>query len=109
LRLKAGSVDSGGTSALGNDPSHWWTLRASLDITPRHQLDLTVRRVGALKMPEVPAYTAVDARFGWQLARNLEAGLVVRNLFDPQHPEWGAASFRVEHERSALLQILWRP
>ena len=108
LRLRAGGVDFGGEAALGNDPSHWWTLRSRLDITSRHQLDVTVRRVGALKLPEVPAYTAVDARFGWQVSREIEVGLVLRNLFDPNHPEWGAAPNRVEHQRSALFQLLWR-
>ena len=108
LRVKPGGLDVGGIAALGNDPSHWWTLRSSLDITSQHRFDLTVRRVGALKLPAVPAYTAVDARFGWTISRVLTAGLVLRNLFDPKHPEWGVAANRVEHERSALLQLSWR-
>jgi iron complex outermembrane receptor protein len=108
LRVKPGATDIGGTALLGNDPSHWWMLRSSLDITERQQFDVMLRRVGALKLPAVPAYTAVDLRYGWKLARDVEVGLVLRNLFDPDHAEWGAAANRVEHERSALVQLSWR-
>lgn len=108
LRIRSGGVDLGGLASLGNDPSHWWSLRSSFDITQRHHVGLAVRRVGALKLPAVPAYTAVDARFGWEITRDVEAGLVLRNLFDPNHAEWGTATNRVEHERSVLLQLSWR-
>ena len=83
-------------------------LRSSFDITADQHLDVTVRRVGALQRPAVPAYTAVDARYGWRLSRDLETGLVVRNLLDQRHSEWGAAPERVEHERSILLRFSWR-
>ena len=108
LRLRPGAADVGGAAALGNDPSHWWSLRSSLDIAPGQHLDVMIRRVGRLKTPAVPAYTAVDARYGVQINRDLEAGLVLRNLFDPRHAEWGPAENRVEHERSVLVQLSWR-
>ena len=108
LRLRSGATDVGGIAALGNDPSHWWSLRSSFDISPRQHLDVMVRRVGALKTPPVPAYFAVDARYGLQITGELEAGLVLRNLFDPGHAEWGPAENRVEHERSVMVQLSWR-
>ena len=108
LRLRPGATDVGGTAALGNDPSHWWSLRSSFDISPRQNLDVMVRRVGELKAPAVPAYTAVDARYGLRINRELEAGLVLRNLFDSRHAEWGPAENRVEFERSVLLQLSWQ-
>ena len=108
LRLRSGATDVGGTAALGNDPGHWWSLRSSFDISPRQHLDVMVRRVAALKAPAVPAYTAVDARYGLRINRDLEAGLVFRNLLDARHAEWGPAENRVEHERSVLVQLSWR-
>ena len=109
VRLASGAVDAGGLALLGNDPSHWWSLRSSFDISPRQHLDVMVRRVGGLKSPAVPAYTAVDARYGLRIDRRLEAGLVVRNLFDRRHAEWGPAANRVELERSVMVQVSWRP
>ena len=108
LRLASGATDVGGVAALGNDPSHWWSLRSSYDISSNQHLDVMVRRVGALETPQVPAYTAVDARYGLKISRDVEAGLVLRNLFDSRHAEWGTAENRVEHERSALVQVSWR-
>jgi iron complex outermembrane receptor protein len=107
LRLRRGATDAGGNPS-GGDPSHWWMVRSSFDISADQHLDVTLRRVGALKQPAVPGYTAVDARYGWTFSRDLEAGLVLRNLFDARHAEWGGAANRAEHERSFLLQISWR-
>ena len=108
LRLKSGSANLGGFAPLGNDPSHGWTLRSAWDISPRHEFDVMVRHVGALPNPAVPSYTAVDARLGWKLRRDLEISLTAQNLFDPRHPEWGAAAARAEFERGVFLKLLWR-
>lgn len=109
LHVNPGAADFGGLAALGNDPSHWWQLRSSLDLTPRLQWDLGLRRVAALATPVVPSYTAVDSRLAWTPRRGLELALALRNLFDPGHPEWGPANLRAEIERSALLQLRWQP
>jgi iron complex outermembrane receptor protein len=105
--LRPGAVDVAGVQSLGNDPRHWGTLRSSVDLTPRHAWELSVRRVGARAEPAVPAYTAVDTRFAWAVSGNAELALVVRNLLDARHAEWGPAGSRVELERSFLLQLRW--
>jgi iron complex outermembrane receptor protein len=55
----------------------------------------------------VPAYTAVDLRWGWKVSREVELSLTLQNLFDPEHPEFNAAP-RSEFERGAFLKLLWR-
>lgn len=109
LKRKPGSADVGGVNALGTDPNHQWMLRSTLDITPKHEFDLTVRHVGALSFSTVPAYTAVDARLGWRASRDVELSLSLQNLFDPGHPEFGALATRSEIERAVFLKLLWRP
>lgn len=105
-RLKPDSTHSGSlTSTLGSDPSHWWSLRSSLDITPHHQFDMSLRRVGARQDTAIPAYTAVDARFAWLPRADFEVSLSLQNIFDPGHLEWTG---NVDHERSAYLQAVWR-
>lgn len=108
LERKPGSADTLGLPALGNDPSHQWLLRSSHNLTDTHDLDVMVRRVGALPNPAVPAYTAVDARLGWRLSRDVELSLTLNNLFDDAHPEFGAAAARSEYERSLFLKLSWR-
>jgi len=43
-----------------------------------------------------------------RITNDVEAGLVLRNILDSRHAEWGPAQNRVEHERSVLLQVSWR-
>jgi iron complex outermembrane receptor protein len=108
LELKPDSASPQGVSGEGNDPKHHWMLRSVYDITERHELDIIVRHVGELPNPVVPAYTAVDARFGWKADRNLELSLTLQNMFDPSHPEFGLPATRSELDRSAFAKALWR-
>jgi iron complex outermembrane receptor protein len=55
----------------------------------------------------VPAYTAVDLRFGWRINPGLELSLVGQNLFDPQHAEFGAAPGRSEYRRAVFAKLVW--
>lgn len=108
----APDADSLGTLAAaghGNDPKRWVKLRSAVDLSSRHELDVMLRYVGALPSPAVPSYTAVDARLGWRLARSVELSLLLQNLFDRSHPEFGLAANRVEFRRGAFVNLVWRP
>jgi iron complex outermembrane receptor protein len=108
LQVVPGAVDAGGLATLGNPPRHQATLRSSLDLAPGWRWDADLRQVGALPAPAVPAYTAFDTRLTWTPARGSEFTLGVQNLFDPHHPEWGAAASRAEIQRSFFLRLrLW--
>ena len=106
---RPGSADFGGVSQLANDPRRTAQLRASWDITSAFELDAAARYMGDLPNPAVPAYTAVDARVGWRLARNLEVSFVVQNAFDRVHAEAGTPATRAEFGRSYFLRAQWRP
>ncbi|HZQ60721.1 MAG TPA: TonB-dependent receptor, partial [Casimicrobiaceae bacterium] len=108
--LSPASLDPGvGVGQLGNDPRGWWSLRSLMDLSPRHELDVTMRRVGARPDPAVPAYTAVDVRVGWTVHPNLQLSFVVQNALDPSHAEWGTATNRAEIPRAYFLKVLWQP
>jgi len=107
LSPDAGSLSS--TAGLGNDPHRLIKLRSVFDITPRHQLDVMLRYVSELPNPSVPSYVAVDARLGWHVSPELDLSLLVQNLFDPRHPEFGTAANRAEYVRGVFLRLLWRP
>jgi len=94
--------------AEGNDPSHQWMLRSSHDLGNRMELDLMVRRFAALPSPEVPAYTALDARLGWKPAPWATLSLAVQNLLDSHHPEFGAAATRAEIARNVFARLALR-
>lgn len=108
-RRSSGSSDLLGVASLGNDPTQWWTFRSSLDLGAAVQLDIMLREVGGLPSPNVPSYTAVDARLGWKLLHGLEVAVSGQNLFAAHHPEWGVGAVRPEFDRAVFGNILWRP
>ncbi|MBX3621683.1 MAG: TonB-dependent receptor [Rhizobacter sp.] len=107
LFVQAGSTDPVGPANLGDDPSFQWSLRSSFTPADGHAFDLSVRRVGALPQGQVPAYTAVDARYGWQVSPALELSVTGDNLFDDGHAEFGAAPGRSEIGRSVGVWLRW--
>lgn len=107
LHLKDDSTDPLGRAAAGNDPEYQWVLRSSLDLPARLELDASVRRVGALPSPHVPAYTAVDARLGWRPNDRFELSLTAQNLFDGEHVEFRGSSPPSEIEREFRVGVRW--
>jgi iron complex outermembrane receptor protein len=109
LQLKPASRDTSGTAAAGNDPAHQFSLRSSHDLRGQQHFDVMARRVGRLPSPEVPAYTAVDARYAWQARRDVELSVTAQNLFDRRHAEFGTAATRSEIERGVFVRLKWSP
>lgn len=106
--LDAGSTDSAGGLAEGNDPEDRFLLRSSFDLPAHLELDAWVRYMGALPQPRVDAYTEMDLRLGWHASPALELSVVGRNLLHSSHPEFGPASpFREEVERSLYGRLTW--
>lgn len=108
LGLEPGSLDPTGPSALGNDPEHQFMLRSSFNLTPRHDFDVTVRNVSGLHNPDVPGYTAFDARLAWRPEDNVELSATIRNLFDPGHVEFGDPATASEVARSFFLKAVMK-
>jgi iron complex outermembrane receptor protein len=109
IRLAPDSHDIGGSTGLANnDPAHWSSLRSSWDLRDDLELDLDVRRVGALPRPAVPAYTAASLRIGWRARRGLELSLQAQNLGADDHPEFGAAPNRPVYDRQLAARATWR-
>jgi iron complex outermembrane receptor protein len=107
VRVKPGSADTIGASGLAiNDPASWWMLRSSHDLAANTEFDLTVRRVGALPQPSVPAYTQVDMQLGWRMRPGVELSLIGRNLAGDRHAEFGPAPTRVEFGRAIFAKLV---
>lgn len=103
--LYPGSLDSDGFTDLGNDPANTWMLRSTLNLTSRHDFDVTVRHVSALPSPAVPQYTAVDAGLAWRPKSKVELSLTAQNLFVPAHAEFGNPASEVN--RGIYGKGLW--
>jgi iron complex outermembrane receptor protein len=107
LVLEPGSTDPFGVNndTLANDPDYQWQLRAMADLPRNLTLDLRTRHVAELPNPSVPSYTAFDASLGWRPQPKLTLQLMIRNLFDASHAEYGTPPLRSELERTAMLEV----
>jgi iron complex outermembrane receptor protein len=108
LRSEAGSLDPTGPTALGNDPERIWNLQSTYNIADNHQLFIAARYVSGLPNPRAPSYTAVDARYGWRLDKNLELSLNIQNLFDRAHSEFGNPATSSVYEQAFFLRLVWQ-
>ncbi|QJR10677.1 Vitamin B12 transporter BtuB [Usitatibacter rugosus] len=108
LRVKPGSTDPVGPSALGNDPKRQWMLRSTHNLGRSVELDMRARYVGELPSPRVPSYTAFDASLGWRVTPALEISLVVNNAFDAGHIEFQDPASASVIERSVFAKVVWR-
>ncbi len=107
--LKPGSLDASGTTGLAaNDPRQRYQLRSSHDLSEHSQLDLTLRWVGALPHPLVPAYHELDLNWIWMPRPNIDVSLSGVNLLHRNHTEFGSGPGRSVFERSALLNLAYR-
>ncbi|UVW28486.1 TonB-dependent siderophore receptor [Massilia sp. H6] len=106
LRLKPGSNDLAGPGTAGRDPEHTLQLRSHYAVDERREVDVALRKVAALENPAVPDYWALDARFGWRLAPNLELSLVGQNL-NGGHGENGRRETRAELGRRVGVKLVW--
>lgn len=108
LDLDADATEIALNQHQGNDPEHQIFLRSSYDITDDIEFDALLRWVDSLPNPDVPEYTALDLRLGWQATEQVELSLVGRNLLDSEHLETGTEGERGEIPRSVYLGAKWR-
>jgi iron complex outermembrane receptor protein len=109
LELKPGSNDPTAVSGQqGRDPAQAWMLRSSHDLSARSEFDAILRHVSSLANPLVPAYTAVDLRFGWRPRPGLELSVTAKNLTGSGHGEFTDAATRTQFERSVFFKVVSR-
>jgi iron complex outermembrane receptor protein len=108
LELKAGSNDSASLQQQGRDPKQNWRMRSSLDL-PRHgEFDVIARRVSERANPAVPAYSAVDFRYGWKPRPGVELSLTGQNLLGRSHGEFTDITTRTQIGRGVFVQVVSR-
>lgn len=106
LHLKPGSNDTASLSAAWRDPEYTLQLRSAYNIDARREVDVTLRRVGAMPASGVPSYTALDARFGWRLRTGLALSVFGENL-NGGHTEFGTPVYRTENGRRVGVKLRW--
>ncbi len=109
----AGGGASAGANSLGRSPKQQWNLRSylNLNLPGNLEFDTAVYYVGRLSDTGVPSYTRLDSRLGWRPAESLEISLVLQNLLDARHLEFGSTGQAVDAtqvKRSVHGKLTWR-
>ncbi len=106
------STDSAAETHENQSPRHQMSVRSSLKVSERVELDGWVRYVDHLPGYDVPNYTTLDLRIAWKPSKQLELSLTGRNLLDRKHPEFGSDINidvdTTEVERSVYGKLTWR-
>ncbi len=107
--LDPASRDQSAANGLASsDPARHWTLRSSLDVSDRHQLDVTLRYNSSLPAPAVPGYYEMDAQWSWRATPDFDVSLVGANLLHASHAEFGGAASRSVFRRALELKAVKR-
>jgi iron complex outermembrane receptor protein len=106
FRFKPGAVPLVGISQVGNDPKHRVTLRSSMDIGPRLNVDADLRYVSALPSPRTSGYVELGARIGWMLSDQAEISVSGFNLLHKRHRELPASQANPA-SRSMFAALKW--
>ncbi len=89
LRSDADSGDSWSAEMDGYSPVNQIQLRSCLDLAGGWSLDTELYYVDELRNMQIPAYTRLDLRLGWQPSAAWEFSLNFENLLDDCHAEFG--------------------
>ncbi|MEO8259416.1 MAG: TonB-dependent receptor plug domain-containing protein [Acidobacteriota bacterium] len=104
----AGSRDVSGGASEANDPSHLFSVRSSLDLPRRFELDAVVRYTSRLPNPVVEPYTELTTRLGWRATDRWELSLIGQNLLHDRHEEFAAGTPRELYQRAVSVRSAWR-
>jgi iron complex outermembrane recepter protein len=115
LRVKPGQFDLSNATNETADPKHQFSIRSSLNLPRRVELDANLRWVDTLlinngpTLGTVPSYFDLDTRLAWHAGERFELSLTGENLLHSHHPEYGfPGPTRVEIQRSAYAKLAWR-
>jgi iron complex outermembrane recepter protein len=118
LDLVKEETDPGASLAdlKGANPRHQVSLRSSMDVTKKVELDLWMRYVSALQLGEMPAvdissYLTLDARLAWKPVNDVELSLVGQNLLQERHTEFLPQFINTQPAavgRSVYAKISWK-
>jgi iron complex outermembrane receptor protein len=108
LRFDPGASGILGLGQAGDDPRSQAGLTSSMNLGSRLTFDASLRYMGSLPDPALPAYCELTARFGWHVSRTLELSLNGTNLLRAYHEEYAAPS-GAQIGRGVMVGARWTP
>jgi iron complex outermembrane receptor protein len=114
IHVKPNATDINAGHNETADPEQRASLRSSMDLTDRVELDAALRWVDARQLnagpieETLPSYSELDVRVGWHATPNLDISIVGQNLLHDHHAEYGLPGpMLVEIQRSIYAKLVW--
>ena len=94
----------------GGSPRNAFQFRSQMNLPHNLEFDNAVYFMGRLPGPQVPSYTRVDSRFGWQPTERLDISVGGQNLLDPRHFEFGNGGLNTATQVGRIVygKFTWR-
>lgn len=115
LRVRPGQFDFNAALNETADPRERASLRSSMDLPHRLELDVALRWTASRdinngpKVGTVKGYGDMDVRVGWRPSERVELALVGQNLLHDRRVQYGfPGPEQVEIERSVYGKVVWR-
>lgn len=116
IRVEAGKVDFNQALNETADPGRRFSLRSSMNLARRFELDMGFRHVGAFRFnnggvpAQVPGYSEMEAHLLWHASGRLDVSITGQNLLHDQHLEYVISSPnpRVEIRRGVHGKLVVR-
>jgi len=116
IRVKSGRTDFNHARNETADPEHQFSIRSSMDLPQKIELDAALRWVGSLRFNNnrapatVPNYFEMYVRVGWHPQKAIELSIVGQNLLHEHHLEYviSGSNPREEIVRSVYGKVTWR-
>ncbi len=109
LHVDGSSADNFLQPLENKSPEFQFHFRSYLDLPKNFELDSLIYFVNKLEGDgsvenNIPGYTRLDIRLGWNPIKNINISLGVFNILDPDHPEFGPdrGGFSTQVPRSVL-------
>jgi len=97
-----GDIDAEG------EPNHIFSIRSFLDLPHNFQFDTMLYHVNRNKSRNIPAYSRLDIRLGWNPTEHINLSIMVQNLLDGNHPELNELlEVATETERSFYFKVIF--
>jgi len=106
FRFKPDASGLLGISQIGDDPKHRVSLRSSMDLGPRINVDMDLRYVSHLPNPHVNAYVEMGARLAWRFVEGAELSVSGFNLLHKSHYELPASQANAV-PRTVYVALKW--
>ncbi len=110
LRLHTSQQMVGQELDEGNVPENQFSIRSYMDLPWNLQFDTLFFYVDSLRDMNIPSYTRLDIRLGWNPAKDVSVDLKLQNLLDDRHPEYINVGPLVSSQvpRSVYGKVTWK-